>query len=219
MAKLALFHDEADEKGGVMDASLELMYQEIILEASKHPHGREHFAHDFLDESGEVSHQLLSQSADQTSGRSDNDTTVTGDGQSATAIASSRRCDLTSPSEPSQLTHEPGVGFSTKTAIHETCSVGQSHQFNPTCGDEVTVRVELSAPNRAASISNTNAAATNMHHTIKRLVWDGQGCSICLASLSIMTDLVSNCTLEDALNLADLFHQLMRSRGLSLIHI
>ena len=72
------------------------------------------------------------------------------------------------------------------------------HQFNPTCGDEATVHVEVS---------------DQEPHVIERLVWDGHGCSISQASLSVMVDLVEGKTVDEAMELAGTFHKLMESRG------
>lgn len=101
----------------------------------------------------------------------------------------------------------------TITNHHENCAVetgknyafGESHQFNPTCGDEVTMHVEL-----AKNADNSSNAL------IKSIKWDGHGCSISQASLSIMVDLVEGKTVADALRLAALFHKLMESRGVGL---
>ena len=76
---------------GMSGDDLEQMYQEVILEASKHPHGRESFAPDAAFE------------------------------QSGEAVANI-----------------------TVRASHEYCTPGESHQFNPTCGDEATIHVEVS---------------------------------------------------------------------------
>ena len=102
---------------GMSGDDLEQMYQEVILEAARDPHGREHFATDVSKEQGSAPA----------------DTTVR--------------------------------------ASHEYCTPGESHQFNPTCGDEATVHAEIS---------------DSEPHTIERLVWDGHGCSISQASLSVM---------------------------------
>ena len=48
---------------------------------------------------------------------------------------------------------------------------------------------------------------------IERLVWDGHGCSISQASLSVMVDLVEGKTVDEAMELAGTFHKLMESRG------
>lgn len=134
---------------GMSGDELEQMYQEVILEASKHPHGRESFAPDAAVE--------------QSAGAAAADTTVR--------------------------------------ATHEYCTPGESHQFNPTCGDEATVHVEVS---------------DSEPHTIERLVWDGHGCSISQASLSVMVDLVDGKTVDEAMHLEQVFHQLMESRGAGL---
>lgn len=93
-----------------------------------------------------------------------------------------------------------GAGEATFTASHEYCTPGQSHQFNPTCGDEVTVRVELTD-------------GSDGPRRVESLVWDGHGCSISQASLSIMHDLVEGRSVEEAMHLFDVFRRLMESRG------
>ena len=50
-------------------------------------------------------------------------------------------------------------------------------------------------------------------HRIELLEWDGHGCSISQASLSVMTDLVEGKTVEEAMSLGAIFHKLMESRG------
>ncbi|WP_018143751.1 Fe-S cluster assembly sulfur transfer protein SufU [Alloscardovia criceti] len=136
------------------DADLEQMYQEVILEAAKSPHGKAQFAADIRSEKSE----------------------------SESAVA----------------------GTTTLQSEHEYCVSAQSHQFNPTCGDEVTVRVELSDGSQGEPIR------------IEKLIWDGQGCSISQASLSIMYDLVHGKTLDEAMELSRTFKQLMESRGAGL---
>ena len=113
-------------------SDLEQMYQEVILEAAKNPHGKEHFAPDLASEN--ASHAA--------------ETTVQ--------------------------------------TSHEYCTPGESHQFNPTCGDEATIHAEVS---------------------------DAEPCSISQASLSVMVDLVEGKTVDEAMKLAETFHKLMESRG------
>lgn len=76
-----------------------------------------------------------------------------------------------------------------------TASVGESHQVNPVCGDEVTLRVGLDG-DRVAS-----------------LTWEGQGCSISQASISVLHDLVEGATLAEADEVAAAFRALMDARG------
>jgi nitrogen fixation NifU-like protein len=84
---------------------------------------------------------------------------------------------------------------------HESCVVSQSHQFNPTCGDEVTVQIEVSP------------ASQSDEQKIESIRWSGQGCSISQASLSVMTDMVTGLTIDEFTNLEQTFHKLMNSRG------
>jgi nitrogen fixation NifU-like protein len=69
------------------------------------------------------------------------------------------------------------------------------HHVNPTCGDEVTLRVRLDGD------------------TVADVSWEGRGCSISMASESVMSDLVVGRKVGDAMELADEFLTLMQSQG------
>lgn len=69
------------------------------------------------------------------------------------------------------------------------------HHNNPSCGDEVTLR-----------LSTKGGLVTGIS-------WSGVGCSISQASTSIMCDLVSNKSIESALEMERLFLELMQSKG------
>ncbi|MBM7775246.1 nitrogen fixation NifU-like protein [Actinokineospora baliensis] len=71
----------------------------------------------------------------------------------------------------------------------------ESFQVNPTCGDEVTLRVKLDGP------------------VVADVSYDGQGCSISQASTSVLTDLVVGRPLAEALTKFDAFVELMHGRG------
>ncbi|GAA3874322.1 SUF system NifU family Fe-S cluster assembly protein [Saccharothrix violaceirubra] len=71
----------------------------------------------------------------------------------------------------------------------------ESHQVNPTCGDEVTLRVRLDAG------------------TVADVSYDGQGCSISQASTSVLTDLVVGKPVDEAFVKLDAFVELMQGRG------
>jgi nitrogen fixation protein NifU and related proteins len=71
----------------------------------------------------------------------------------------------------------------------------QVHHLNPTCGDEITLRVHLDGA------------------TVADVSYESEGCSISQAAASVMTDLVIGKTVDDALALHDEFVQLMQSRG------
>ncbi|HVV75984.1 MAG TPA: SUF system NifU family Fe-S cluster assembly protein [Mycobacteriales bacterium] len=69
------------------------------------------------------------------------------------------------------------------------------HHLNPTCGDEITLRVHLDG-DKVADVS-----------------YEGHGCSISQASASVMTDLVIGKSVDDALEVHEEFLRLMQSKG------
>ncbi len=71
----------------------------------------------------------------------------------------------------------------------------ETHHVNPTCGDEVTLRVHLDGD------------------TVADVSYDAEGCSISQAATSVMTDLVVGRVLKEALSLHDKFLELMQGRG------
>ncbi|WP_017625599.1 Fe-S cluster assembly sulfur transfer protein SufU [Nocardiopsis chromatogenes] len=79
---------------------------------------------------------------------------------------------------------------------------GEAHHINPTCGDEVTLRVHL-APG-----SGEGGAAK-----VADVSYDSMGCSISQASASVMTDLLIGRTVEEGLEMLDAFNELMHSKG------
>lgn len=72
---------------------------------------------------------------------------------------------------------------------------GQSHQLNPVCGDEITVRVDLA-----------DDAVVGLH-------WDGAGCAISMASASVLSDLARGLSRAELKELIEQFRLVMRSRG------
>ncbi|GGB96498.1 Fe-S cluster assembly sulfur transfer protein SufU [Cellulomonas carbonis] len=71
----------------------------------------------------------------------------------------------------------------------------ESFQVNPTCGDEVRLRVHLGDAG------------------IDRVSWEGQGCSISQASISVMAELVEGVPVTEAEQLGETFRALMQARG------
>ena len=68
------------------------------------------------------------------------------------------------------------------------------HHVNPTCGDEVTLRVHL------------------VDETVVDVSYDALGCSISQAAASVMTDLVIGRSLEEATALHEDFLALMQGK-------
>jgi nitrogen fixation NifU-like protein len=73
------------------------------------------------------------------------------------------------------------------------------HHVNPTCGDEVTLRVHLKGNGVDAEVADVS--------------YDGQGCSISQAATSVLTDLVVGRTVAQAFGTMDSFVELMQGRG------
>ncbi|OJX93397.1 nitrogen fixation NifU-like protein [Salana multivorans] len=100
-----------------------------------------------------------------------------------------------------------GEGLGRVAAEPGSEGVGESFQVNPTCGDEVTLRLRLvDAPDAAAGGSPV----------IAELGWEGVGCSISRASLSVMNDLVAGRSVREADRVAEDFRALMNNRGAEL---
>jgi nitrogen fixation NifU-like protein len=68
---------------------------------------------------------------------------------------------------------------------------------NPSCGDEVTLNLTIT------------------DGVIKAISWDGVGCSISMASVSMMSDLLINQNYEKANQILAEFVELMQSKGKS----
>jgi nitrogen fixation NifU-like protein len=71
----------------------------------------------------------------------------------------------------------------------------QVHHINPSCGDEITLNLTLQG------------------QKVSAISWDGVGCSISQASVSIMSSLMMNKDLSEAQTILDQFVALMQSKG------
>ncbi|MGF6824709.1 nitrogen fixation NifU-like protein [Microbacterium sp. ZKA21] len=72
----------------------------------------------------------------------------------------------------------------------------QSHQVNPTCGDEITLQVHRADDG-----------------TIEAVAWEGHGCAISQASASLFAELVEGMPQVEVERRIDVFREAMRSRG------
>ncbi|NBE94206.1 SUF system NifU family Fe-S cluster assembly protein [Nonomuraea sp. KC401] len=70
------------------------------------------------------------------------------------------------------------------------------HHVNPTCGDEITLRVKVDDAGKILDVS-----------------YDGQGCSISQAAASVLHELATGSTVEETLSVVDEFTRLMQGRG------
>lgn len=69
------------------------------------------------------------------------------------------------------------------------------HHVNPTCGDEVTLRVSV------------------VDGVVTDVSYDGVGCSISQASTSVMSELVMGKQVDEAMEIQERFLELMQSKG------
>ncbi|NJP45668.1 Fe-S cluster assembly sulfur transfer protein SufU [Actinacidiphila epipremni] len=69
------------------------------------------------------------------------------------------------------------------------------HHVNPTCGDEITLRVRMDGD------------------VVGDISYEGQGCSISQASASVLNELLVGKDVADAQKIQETFLELMQSRG------
>ena len=74
----------------------------------------------------------------------------------------------------------------------------QVHHINPSCGDEITLSLKLAGDK------------------VESITWDGVGCSISQASVSIMSDLLIGKSRAEAESILDTFVAMMQSKGADL---
>ncbi len=76
----------------------------------------------------------------------------------------------------------------------------ESFQVNPTCGDEVTLRVALKRDDAGEPV------VADISH-------DSLGCSISQAATSVLTDLVVGRTVTESMTILGAFREMVQSRG------
>ena len=73
------------------------------------------------------------------------------------------------------------------------------HHVNPTCGDEVTLRVHLDGTGPGAHITDIS--------------YEAMGCSISMASTSILAEEVTGKSIHDAMDVHAAMRHMLTSRG------
>lgn len=86
------------------------------------------------------------------------------------------------------------LGEGLKEASH---AHADNHQYNPTCGDEINLRVELD----------------NAREKIEKISWEGDGCSISMAAASVLSETAPGMDLKEFQELVDQFREMLHSRG------
>ncbi len=75
----------------------------------------------------------------------------------------------------------------------------QVHHVNPTCGDEIDLRLHLEERDGVPVVADVS--------------YEGQGCSISQASASVLYDTVAGKPLPEALESMRLFQEMVQSKG------
>ena len=75
----------------------------------------------------------------------------------------------------------------------------QVHHINPTCGDEVTLRVDVSGSGRDAVVTDVS--------------YEAQGCSISVASSSVLAEEVIGHSVAEALETFEAMRTMLTSKG------
>lgn len=77
--------------------------------------------------------------------------------------------------------------------------LAEVHHVNPTCGDEVTLRVHLDGTGRDAAITDIS--------------YEAMGCSISMASTSILAEEITGESIDDAMDVHAAMRHMLTSRG------
>lgn len=72
-----------------------------------------------------------------------------------------------------------------------------NHQYNPTCGDEINLRIILEST----------------QPVIQSVSWEGDGCSISMAAASVLSEMAPGMQVDEFQKLVDDFREMLRSRG------
>ncbi len=99
------------------------------------------------------------------------------------------------------------VGSVTLADLPEEPGAATSHQRNPICGDEVSVRVVV------APAVDGDAEDGGAGERVASLVWEGLGCSISQASSSMLAELADGLPTAELERLTEGFRTAMRSKG------
>ncbi|ALB03621.1 MULTISPECIES: Fe-S cluster assembly sulfur transfer protein SufU [Kocuria] len=93
-----------------------------------------------------------------------------------------------------EIRERPGKDAVTEPVGQESAA-GADHEYNPTCGDEIRLRVGLRG------------------ETVESVTWEGDGCSISMAAASVLSEMAPGSSLEQLREQLDAFREMLHSRG------
>ena len=76
-----------------------------------------------------------------------------------------------------------------------------NHQYNPTCGDEINLRLVLSDEQK------------NGEKVVESVSWEDDDCSISMATASVLSEMAPGMTVGELQNHVNAFREMLRSRG------
>ncbi|KAA9393150.1 SUF system NifU family Fe-S cluster assembly protein [Kocuria coralli] len=88
-----------------------------------------------------------------------------------------------------------GLAAGDATPMGDEDAAGCHHEYNPTCGDEILVRVGLNGD------------------TVTSLTWQGDGCSISMAAASVLSEMAPGADVSTLLTQIEAYREMLRSRG------
>lgn len=84
---------------------------------------------------------------------------------------------------------------------------------NPTCGDELTMRIRLASVADATAAPDARGDDAHDPRVIEALAWQGDGCSISMASASVLSELSAGASVETTRERIEAFRAMLRTRS------
>jgi nitrogen fixation NifU-like protein len=100
--------------------------------------------------------------------------------------------------------------------VAEPARAAESQQYNPLCGDTVTMRVAVDGDGsveESGSVDGDGSVDGNGSPVVRDVSWTGDGCSISQASVSVLHDLLVGQPVPEAQRVLAAFREMIRSRG------
>ena len=91
--------------------------------------------------------------------------------------------------------HERPGGSAVTEPVGQESAAGADHEYNPTCGDEIRLRVGLRG------------------EIVESVTWEGDGCSISMAAASVLSEMAPGAPLQQLREQLEAFREMLHSRG------
>lgn len=91
--------------------------------------------------------------------------------------------------------HERPGGSAVTEPVGQESAAGADHEYNPTCGDEIRLRVGLRG------------------EIVESVTWEGDGCSISMAAASVLSEMAPGASMQQLREQLEAFREMLHSRG------